>query len=53
MGWIMDGNFLITILSMDACTLDKNVDIIHHNEVYAMVRPSINFLEGENFTYEI
>jgi hypothetical protein len=52
MGWIMDDNFLVTILSMDACALDKNVDIIHHNKVYVMLRPSADFLEGEIFTYE-
>jgi hypothetical protein len=49
----MDGNFLITILIMDACTLDKNVDIIHHTKVYVMLKPSIDFLGGEIFTYEM
>ncbi len=48
----MDGNFLVTILSMDACTLDKNVDIIHHNKVYVMLSPITDFFEDEIFTYE-
>jgi hypothetical protein len=53
MGWIIDGNFLVTILSMNACALGKNVDIIHHNKVYVMLRPNTDFLEGEIFSYEM